>query len=151
MEEYRPIAILPTLAKIFEHIIMHIKINKQSVDFCSLHLLCGGQVDILYLDLKNTFDRVNNDTLLEKLSAIGFTLSLLRFKADYLCDWQNVHLGLYEPQHYHTRFGMGQGSILGPLLFIIMINKLPRVIKRSQCLLCADDLKLYLEIKTVND
>ncbi|XP_045455333.1 uncharacterized protein LOC123665015 [Melitaea cinxia] len=122
------------------------------VDYISKTLDHGGQVDVLYFDFRRAFDRVNNDVLLEKLSDVGLTPGLLKFIADYLRDRQQyVRLGIYESQPYHTRSGVSQGSILGPLLFILMINDIPTVIKHAKCLLYADDLKLFMEIRTEED
>lgn len=175
VEEYRPIAILSSPAKIFEsivhkHIYAQVKAylcNEQHgfrakrsvdtnlltlVDFISTKLDRKSQVDVLYFDFRKAFDRVNNDTLLAKLSDIGFAPNLLRLLADYLRDRQQfVRLGLYESRPYHTRSGVSQGSILGPLLFLLMVNDLPSVLNHARSLLYADDLKLYMEIKSEDD
>ncbi|XP_045773470.1 uncharacterized protein LOC123872917 isoform X2 [Maniola jurtina] len=172
VEDFRPIAILSTPAKVFEsilHEIIYKQVNvflsdeqhgfrsKRSVnsnlltlvDYISECLDRGGQVDVLYFDFRKAFDRVNNDILLSKLSKIGFAPNLLQLMANYLQDRkQFVRLGLYESKSYHTRSGVSQGSILGPLLFLIMINDLPSVLERAKCLLYADDLKLFMEIKS---
>lgn len=121
-------------------------------DFISACLDRGSQVDVLYFDFRKAFDRVNNDVLLIKLQKIGFAQGLLRFTANFLKDRQQfVRLGMYDSLPYHTRSGVSQGSIFGPLLFVFMVNDLPKVIKHSKCLLYADDLKLVIEIKSRED
>lgn len=175
VDEYRPIAILSAPAKVFETILhnyIYSQIDKHLcdeqhgfrpkrsvntnllilVEFISASLDQRDQVDVVYFDFKKAFDRVNNDVLLLKLNLIGFDPGLLSLLADYLKDRQQyVKLGFYESKPYHTRSGVSQGSILGPLLFLIMINDLPAVIKHSKCLLYADDLKLYRVIKSQSD
>lgn len=175
VEEYRPIAILSSPAKVFEsvlHKVIYAQIktflcnaqhgfrDKRSVnsnlltlvEYISTKIDLGCQVDVLYFDFQKAFDRVNNDILLAKLSAIGFAPNLLRLLADYLRDRQQyVRHGIYESAPYHTRSGVSQGSILGPLLFILMINDLPEVVEHAECLLYADDLKLYTTVHNVAD
>lgn len=112
----------------------------------------GSQVDVIYFDFKKAFDRVDNDILLGKLYSIGFTPNLLEFFADYLRDRkQFVRHGCYESCVYRTCSGVSQGSVLGPLLFLLMINDLPQVLKHATCLLFADDLKIILDINEVSD
>lgn len=175
VEDYRPIAILSSPAKVFESVLHKVIISQVKailnnaqhgfrqrrsvnsnlltiVDYISSKLDLGHQVDVLYFDFKKAFDRVNNDILLAKLNALGFAPSLLRLLADYLRDRQQyVRLGIYESTSYHTRSGVSQGSILGPLLFILMVNDLPDVVRHAQCLLYADDLKLYTTIHSMAD
>ncbi|KAJ8705638.1 hypothetical protein PYW08_012684 [Mythimna loreyi] len=175
VEDFRPFAILSSPAKVFEHI-LHKEILRQVnkypcneqhgfrvkrsvntnlvtlADYIATSMDLGRQVDVLYFDFQKAFDRINNDILLEKLSAIGFAPNLLILIADYLRDRQQyVRLGMYNSQPYNTRSGVSQGSILGPLLFLIMINDIPQVLNHSKCLLYADDLKLYSEVQTLAD
>jgi hypothetical protein len=174
-ENYRPVAILSCLSKIIEFILHH-KISLQIsphltdcqhgfrarrsvnsnllslTDSISRYLDQGSQVDVVYFDFQKAFDRVDNDILLEKLTTIGFTPKLLRLIADYLRDRQQfVRHGCYISPPYHTRSGLSQGSILGPLFFVLMINDLETVVHHSNCLLYADDLKLVRRINNYAD
>lgn len=175
VEDHRPIAVLSTLAKLFESI-LHRTISAQIrpflgdsqhgfrtnrsvdtnlltlVDAISENLDRGIQVDVVYFDFKKAFDRVDNDILLSKLNNIGFTPKLLSFFASYLRDRQQyVKHGCFVSKSYHTRSGVSQGSILGPLLFGIMINDLESVVKHARCLLYADDLKLVYRVENLAD
>lgn len=64
---------------------------------------------------------------------------------------QYVEYAGYKSNPYLVRSGVSQGSNLGPLEFIIMVNDLPQVIKNSSCLLFADDLKMFLPINSAAD
>lgn len=76
----------------------------------------------------------------------------MHFFADYLKDRkQFVQYGNYVSDPYSTLSGVSQGSNLGPLHFLIMINDLPKVVKFSKCLLFADDLKLFAPISDEQD
>lgn len=110
------------------------------------------QVDAAYFDFKKAFDRVDNSVLLKKCAAIGFTPKLLRFFEDYFLNRvQYVQLFGFRSMVYLTCSGVSQGSTLGPTEFTIMINDLPQTVKTAQCLMFADDLKLYLSIGSKDD
>jgi hypothetical protein len=112
----------------------------------------GGQVDAAYFDFRKAFDVVDNDILLRKLAGVGLTPHLLKFFASYMRDRrQYVEYAGYRSDPYFVRSGVSQGSNLGPLEFIIMVNDLPQVITDSGCLLFADDLKLFLPINNAAD
>lgn len=112
----------------------------------------GVQVDVAYFDFKKAFDTVDNDILLEKLASVGCTPHLLQFFSSYLRDRQQyVDYKGCTSDPYYTRSGVSQGSNLGPLEFIIMVNDLPDVIRHGCCLLFADDLKLLMEVQGKSD
>lgn len=175
VEEYRPIAIMSTLAKIFEMLIsksissqvQSFLCNEQHgfrpqksvntnlltlVNYISSSLDRGRQVDVLYFDYRKAFDRVDNAILLGKLEAIGFAPRLLQLLSNYLSGRrQYVRYGCYVSSPYFTHSGVNQGSILGPLLFLLMINDVVKVFKHAKCLLYADDLKVYMETVAESD
>lgn len=62
-----------------------------------------------------------------------------------------MRLGCYNSLAYHTRSGVSQGSSIGPLLFIMMVDDLAKHLEFAKCLLYADDLKLYVEIHSIDD
>ncbi|CAG9118437.1 unnamed protein product [Plutella xylostella] len=64
---------------------------------------------------------------------------------------QYVKLGPYCSDGYHTRSGVSQGSTIGPTLFALMVNDLPKVLQVCKCLMYADDLKIYTSIKSTVD
>lgn len=173
--DYRPVAVLCAPAKVLESAIQHslyAQVSSQLSDAQHgfrpgrgtagnlLHLLscvipsvdAGRQVDLAYFDFRKAFDTVDNDILLKKLARVGCTPHTLKFFADYLKDRrQYVDCGGCISEPYFTRSGVSQGSNLGPLQFIIMINDLPEVVSSAVCLLFADDLKLALEVASDSD
>ena len=168
---YRPVAVLSSPAKVFESAIQRAVFAATSAALAdaqhgfrparstTTNLLnfvncvgpavdSGVQVDVAYFDFRKAFDTVDNDILMEKLARVGFTPHLLQFFASYMSDRQQyVDYNGYESEPYFTRSGISQGSNLGPLEFILMINDLPDVTEHGTCLLFADDLKLFLAVK----
>jgi hypothetical protein len=108
----------------------------------------GKEVDIIYLDLSKAFDKVPHSLLLLKLNSYGISGSLLSWFSSYLTDrYQRVVLdGVYSDWLPITS-GVPQGSILGPLLFLVYVNDLPSYTNsQSTIALFADDSKLYKSI-----
>jgi hypothetical protein len=175
VENYRPVAILCSLAKVLEMALharilpqcmpyitpaQHAFLPKRSVttnlvslvSFMSKELDDKKQVDIIYLDFQKAFDRVDNDVLLRKLGDMGVVPGLLKLFASYLSERrQFVRYGPYHSASYKTLSGISQGSNLGPLLFNILINDLPAQVQSSMIMMFADDVKVIKVIHTSND
>ena len=111
----------------------------------------GYQIDTIYLDFKKAFDSVPHRRLLVKLKGYGFDGAILKWIEDFLSERrQRVIVNGQESEWKPVTSGIPQGSVLGPVLFIIYINDMPDTI-RSMCKLFADDSKLYLTVKSRYD
>lgn len=112
----------------------------------------GSQIDSIYTDFSKAFDRVNFDILISKLNAIGFNDGCLRWISSFLRGRsQCVKVKGFESDFFPVHSGVPQGSHCAPLLFNLFINDLGDYLKYSTPSFYADDLKLYKEIRTVED
>ena len=111
----------------------------------------GYQIDTIYLDFRKAFDSVPHKRLLVKLKGYGFDGMLLKWIEDFLSERrQRVILNGRMSAWKDVTSGIPQGSVLGPVLFIIYINDMPDT-TRSLCRLFADDSKMYLCVKSRTD
>ena len=100
----------------------------------------------IFIDLQKTFDTVNHTILLQKLSHYGIRgISLLWFQSYLTGRQQYVSINNHSSQLGGITCGVPQGSVLGPLLFLIYINDLPNVSKVLSFFLYADDTNVYYE------
>ena len=113
----------------------------------------GDEVDVIYLDFSKAFDWVPHERLLHKLSLLGIQGSLHAWFTDYLSSRSQCVVidGVFSPWVPVTS-GFPQGSILGPLLFLLYINDLPNVPSPSTSIaLFADDAKCYRVVRNAED
>ena len=105
----------------------------------------------IFLDLPWAFDTINHEILCPKLQHYGIRDTALVWIKSYLEDQtQFVQFGSHQSNPGKILCGIPQGSILGPLLFIIYINDLPNVSSLTQSLLFADDISIFCSLKDAN-
>ena len=111
----------------------------------------------IFLDLAKAFDSVDHETLLQKLPKYGIRGNALKCFRSYLTSrTQYVKLGRTESCTLPLNFGVPQGSILGPLLFLIFINDLPNATRLfiklfgDDTFLCAQNSDIELLETEVN-
>lgn len=111
-----------------------------------------GQVDTVYFDMSKAFDSVNHELLLLKLECFGIAPSLIKWFSSYLQQRYNIIKvsNVISSSMFISASGVPQGSVLGPLLFVIFINDIFYNIT-SQALMYADDLKVFCQINNFND
>ena len=106
---------------------------------------------MILIDLQKAFDTIDHDILLQKLYAIGFSKHSVNWFRSYLINRTFlINLGHASSQPVCVSSGVPQGSILGPLLFLIYINDMSQAVK-CNLYLYADDTCLVCQRKDVNE
>ena len=175
-KNYRPVAILSPLSKVLEKIIyeqvyryftankilhpnLHGYRTNRSTQTALLQMYdrwvqaaAKGQVSgSVLLDLSAAFDLVPADTLVKKLKVYGLDDSFLAWIKSYLSErYQAVWMDHVFSDFLHCEVGVPQGSILGPLFFMLYVNDLPFVLTCSMDQY-ADDSTLHVSGKCLND
>ena len=168
ISNYRPISLLSNLNKIMEKLVFNRlyafleKYNclyKLQYGFRSKHSTTHALIDItenirsaldgnklacgIFVDLQKAFDTVNHEILLEKLNYYGIRGNVNNWFKSYLQDRkQIVSINGYESDVRILKHGVPQGSVLGPLLFLLYINDLNVCINNSKVYHFADDTNL---------
>lgn len=104
----------------------------------------GGFVLAVFLDLKRAFETVDRGILLRRLSSMGIGGDVLRWFQSYLHDRrQRVKYKDCVSESLRVQHGVPQGTVLGPLLFLLYINDMVKVVKMCKVELFADDTMIY--------
>ena len=169
VNNYRPISILPVLSKVLEkhvHDCLSGYLNENnllhrtqsgfrsqhSCETALVHMIDswlnamdnGELVGIVLVDFKKAFDLVDHQILLSKLKLYGISSEALTWFDTYLTNRrQLVSLNNCKSDFEKVTCGVPQGSILGPLLFLLFINDLPLYVDNVSADLYADDTTLY--------
>lgn len=114
-------------------------------DFMKQSIDCGLFAAAIFVDLTKAFDSITHDILFSKLESLGVCGPTLALLQSYLADrLQAVECSGILSEYKTVNIGVPQGSILGPLLFLLFINDLPSCLNFSKCMLYADDTTVYL-------
>ena len=174
---YRPILVLQTISKILErcvynqlicHLESHNILSLKQYGFHKKHHMeiatvlfldeihkamdCGNLTGALFVDLSKAFDTVSHSSILDKLQTYGISGNEKAWLTDYLFHRKmrvNYKGTLSTPIPIHC--GIPQGSILGPLLFLLHFNELPSLLKSCKMIMYADDTVLYYSHKDMKE
>ena len=114
-------------------------------------MVYNSPVDVIYLDFQKAFDKVPHQRLLIKLKSHGIGESVVNWVRDWLSGRkQRVVVEGEESSSRPVISGVSQGSVLGPILFLIYINDLENEIG-SNILKFADDTKMFRRVESQED
>ena len=123
----------------------------QLIEDLARNMTDGKQTDLTLLDFCKAFDKVNHLKLLYKLQVHGVQGKTLGWIESFLVGRsQTVVLDGESSDELPVLSGVPQGSVLGPILFLLYINDLPENVQ-SQVRLFADDTAVYLTVQDPND
>ena len=169
VENYRPVSLLPVISKVHDRclvtrLVLHVheilytyQHGFQKGKSCVTQLLevfheigsaldRGFESDIVYLDFAKAFDSVCPAKLVSKLKAFGIGDPLLKWFQSYLTERKQrvVVNGTYSAW-------TDVGSLLGPILFLLFVNDMPRVVENAKLAMFADDSKCFKVIYQESD
>lgn len=177
LDNIRPISLLPYPGKILEQILhkrlyeyleVNVLLCKEQSGFRKNHSTYDPVVDLvtfisrsfnngkcvlcIYIDLAKAFNSLDCTKLISKISSLGVCGNILDLLTDYLTNRQQLTnlCGTLSPLDV-VDYGVPQGSILGPTLFNIYMNDLPKIFETMSVRMYADDTVLFKEIDVESD
>ena len=174
---YRPVTLTSHVVKVYErvirkHMIQYLDSNSllsdkqhgfrsnrscltqmlEHFDDIFVGMTNGSDTDSIYLDFAKAFDKVDLDLLLQKLKRYGFEEKLIRWIKSFLTDREQVVVvnGVHS-ESAKVLSGVPQGSVLGPLFFLLFINDLEDVVQHSRVSFFADDTRVSRRINYAKD
>lgn len=169
-EEYRPINILPVYEKVLELVVKEqllefLNINsilaeeqsgfrkglsceaalqKTLIEWRAI-LDKSEMIGVMFVDFKRAFETVSRKILLKKLRSYGIGGQVLKWFESYLTDRKQKIKYMQEVSGSRLiEHGVPQGSVLGPLLFIVYVNDIVKELRYSACSMFADDMIIYI-------
>ena len=175
-DNYRPISVLGHINKIYETLLYsrlstHFNNNnllyKYQYGFREGHSTTQALVELtdslkntidngnyacgIFIDLTKAFDTVNHNILIDKLKKYGVSGNAINLLKSYLDDrMQYVEINKTKSSLSKISCGVPQGSVLGPLLFLIYINDLPNCCLLRKVRIFADDTVIFFECQNQN-
>ena len=174
---YRPVALTSPLIKLFEKVLRNrmirymeehdlfnpgqhgFRLGRSCLSQLVAHydnilrLLENGQnVDVVYLDFAKAFDKVDFLITMRKLQSLGITGKLGKWIYAFLTDRkQAVIVNGHRSQPSNVMSGVPQGSVLGPLLFLVLLGDIDRNVAEAYVSSFADDTRTAMGISSVDD
>ena len=176
-KNYRPVALTSHLVKVFEkvvrtHIVSYMESHQlfnsnqhgfrgghsclsqllNHFDKVTWYMEHGKSVDVIYLDFAKAFDKVDIGITIHKLKSLGIRGEIGRWLTDFLTDReQTVLVNGAKSTPKHVTSGVPQGSVLGPLLFLILIGDIDQNVASSFISSFADDTRVGRHIENIDD